>query len=142
MKAVSNKPVVVFDTNVLVSMLGFRGRLMDALLALVDAGMVQPCISEFIIGELVRNLAGKAKMSEEDIHTSVGYLRARFRLFESSERVTKVVNCEADNRILECALAADAEFLVTGNFKHLRPIGDYCGIRIVTPREFMDIFTA
>ena len=45
---------------------------------------------------------------------------------------------DADNRILECGLAAKADVIVTGNMRHIRPLGRFRGIDILTPREFLD----
>jgi predicted nucleic acid-binding protein len=42
-----------------------------------------------------------------------------------------------DNRFLECAEAAEAEFLITGNLKHY-PKGLYKNTRIVNARQFLD----
>ena len=42
-----------------------------------------------------------------------------------------------DRSFLEVAVSADAAFLVTGNLKHL-PTGGRHGIRVVSPREFLD----
>lgn len=44
-----------------------------------------------------------------------------------------------DDRVLECAVAGEAEFIVTGD-QHLLKIGNFHGIEIVRVREFMDIF--
>ena len=41
-----------------------------------------------------------------------------------------------DNRILECALAADADVIVSGD-RHLLKLGAYEGITILTPRDFL-----
>lgn len=42
-----------------------------------------------------------------------------------------------DRHVLECAIEANAHFLVTGDRKHLLPLREYQGIRIVTPAEFL-----
>jgi len=42
-----------------------------------------------------------------------------------------------DNRVLECAVAGRADYIVSGD-KHLRGLGSYDGIRILTVRQFMD----
>lgn len=41
-----------------------------------------------------------------------------------------------DNRVLECALAGDADFIVTGD-KHLLRLGAYKHIPILTVRKFL-----
>ena len=42
-----------------------------------------------------------------------------------------------DQPFLEVAVAANAAFLVTGNLKHF-PAGGRNGVRIVSPREFLE----
>jgi len=57
---------------------------------------------------------------------------------EPIERIKVVKEKDADNRILECALAAEAQFLVTGDTKHLLPLKVFRGILIKSPREILD----
>lgn len=45
-----------------------------------------------------------------------------------------------DNRILECALAADAKFVVTGYKKHLLPFGSFRGVSIIGLEDFLAAF--
>ena len=42
---------------------------------------------------------------------------------------------EEDNRLLECAEAAEADFLVTGNRKHFPE--SFGATRVVAPRDFL-----
>ena len=51
--------------------------------------------------------------------------------------VAVVTADEADNRILECAVTAKAHLIVTGD-NHLRTLGRFRSITIVSPREFLD----
>lgn len=44
-----------------------------------------------------------------------------------------------DDMIIATAVAVGANYLVTGDRRHLLPIGTYEGIHIVTPREFLDL---
>lgn len=53
------------------------------------------------------------------------------------ERV--VLNDPRDDPILAAAVAAKADYLVTGDRAHLLPIGEYAGIRIVSPSAFLQI---
>lgn len=52
-------------------------------------------------------------------------------------RLSGLVTAEADHRVLEWAVAARAEFLVTGDKKHLQPLKSFRGIRILSPRAFL-----
>ncbi len=47
---------------------------------------------------------------------------------------------EPDNRLLECAEAAHADFLITGNLKHFPPI--HGATRILNARSFLDLISA
>jgi hypothetical protein len=42
-----------------------------------------------------------------------------------------------DEMILECGLAAEADFIVSGDKKHLLPLGEFQGIQIVSPADFL-----
>jgi putative PIN family toxin of toxin-antitoxin system len=44
-----------------------------------------------------------------------------------------------DNRILECAIEAQAQVLISGDH-HLLALQEYKSIPIVTPRHFIDLF--
>jgi hypothetical protein len=47
--------------------------------------------------------------------------------------------CDADDdHVIAAAVAARAELIVTGDRKHLLPIGSHQGIAIVTVREVVD----
>jgi predicted nucleic acid-binding protein len=45
---------------------------------------------------------------------------------------------QVDNKFIECAVALKARFFVSGD-KHLSGIKDYIKIKIVSPKEFLDL---
>ncbi len=49
-----------------------------------------------------------------------------------------VANDADDDHVIAAAVAARAELIVTGDRKHLLPIGSHQGIAIVTAREIVD----
>ncbi len=49
-----------------------------------------------------------------------------------------VATDEPDNRFLECALVARADYLVTGNLRHF-PAPEFEGIQIVSPAVFAEV---
>ncbi len=62
---------------------------------------------------------------------------------EPEESVAVISNDPTDNRILECALATDAELVVTEDKKHLLPLGALIqGISIVGLRDFLAPYSA
>jgi len=52
-------------------------------------------------------------------------------------RILKISEHEPDNRFYECADAAQAAFLVTGNLKHFKK--DYRATKIVNARKLLDL---
>ena len=53
--------------------------------------------------------------------------------------ISIVKGSEADNRILECAVEARADFIVTGDKRHLLPLATFRGVKIVSPAEFLEL---
>ena len=46
-----------------------------------------------------------------------------------------------DDKVLECAAAAAATHIVTGDRRHLLPLGSFQGISIVTAADFLAVAT-
>jgi hypothetical protein len=59
-------------------------------------------------------------------------------LFSANTPRLKIVDKDPDdNKFIECAVALNATYVVSGD-KSLLGVGGYMGISIVTPRQFMD----
>ena len=126
---------VVFDTNVLVSALGFGGTPLDALLA----GWTdhRPVASEQTLAELDRVMRyERLPFTHEDRQQYLRLLRREFELVAPTRDVDVIEADPDDDAFLACGLAADADFLVSGD-DHLLDLGSYRGIEIVTPAEFL-----
>lgn len=88
--------------------------------------------------ELSKNLRLKARLEPAEVGEVIRLLKDHARIVSPTEKISVIRGKDADNRILECAAAAKANVLVTGNFKPIRPLGSFRGIQILTPREFLD----
>ena len=106
-------PRIVADTNIYISALNFSGKA-DEVLALGRAG---PILDE-IGGVLARKFRWSATRVRE-ARAAIGDFTV---LVHPREPVSVVREDEADNRILECALAAGADAIVTGDH-HLLELG-------------------
>lgn len=133
---------VVLDTNVLVSALAFPGSKPDRILERVRRRETALFVSSFIRGELERVLAGKFRHTPAEVRQRVAAIRRVATLVEPGERIHLVEAMDDDNRILECAVAARADCLVTGDRQHLLPLRSVRGIPIVTPAAFIELFDA
>jgi uncharacterized protein len=139
MKAADGRLRLVLDTNVLFSATAFgRDSPPAGILSLARRGAVRTFVSGFILDELERNLLRKAGWERTRVRSLRRELRGFLSVIEPSARVDAIRRNEADNRILECAVAAGADVLVTGDRRDIRPLGTFAGILILTPREFLD----
>lgn len=127
---------VVPDSNVYVSALNFGG-VADEVLALGRRHVIALFISASILEEVEGVLLRKFKWSSTRARRAGALIRAFAETVVPRESVAVVTADEADNRILECAAAAKAHLIVTGDH-HLRNLGGFRGITILSPREFLD----
>jgi putative PIN family toxin of toxin-antitoxin system len=130
------KPVV-FDTNVWISAYAFNGRL-RILLDYVIEDRLRVAVSQAILDELVRVLCGvKFGFPIEVVEALVREIRDVAMVVQPTNPVKAVKNDPDDDRILECAVSAGAEVIVTGD-GHLLALGVFRGIRILSPTAFLD----
>ena len=61
------------------------------------------------------------------------------QITEPKIKVNVIKEDPSDDKVLECALSCKAEFIISGN-KHLLELGEYKGIKILTPKEFLELF--
>lgn len=128
---------IVLDTNVLLSALVFPGTKPDQILQLVRRSELDLYLSSFILSELWRILHEKFRFTERQTDDRVAAIQRMAFLVEPMERIAVVTAKDDDNRILECAMAARAEYLVTGDKEHLLPLQSIGETRIVSPATFL-----
>lgn len=59
-------------------------------------------------------------------------------MIDLSEKLSVIKEDKPDNRILECAVAAKADFIVSGD-KHLKALKEFGGIKIISASEFLKL---
>jgi uncharacterized protein len=127
---------VVVDTNVLISALLYGGLPEQIILAGLR-GEVKILTSILLLEELERVLAKKFRLDPSFVKDSVDLMRDIAELVEGKSYLKVIQKPEGDNRVLECAVDGKADFVVTGDTKHLLPLREYQGIRILSPSEFV-----
>ncbi len=127
---------VVIDTNVFVSGLNFAGRPSEVL-ELLMKGEIEVFISPFILAELERILRERFEWKAEQLHRVLNRIRAETIFVQPKIRLSAIKEKDDDNRILECAVEAKVEYLISGDRKHLLPLKEYQGIKILSPTEFL-----
>jgi putative PIN family toxin of toxin-antitoxin system len=109
---------VVLDTNVVVSALLSPAGFEDRVLKLSLGGRVQLYISAPVLAEYERVPASsKFGFNKRRIRSAVSRLRAASHTVNPVRRLSACRH-DDDNRFLECADAASADFLITGNQRH------------------------
>jgi len=127
---------VVLDTNVLLSAILFGGRPRQVLESAIEGG-IRLYISEPIIAELEGLLRRpKFHFNSRLIQNIISELIGIAEWVEPQSTIRVVVEDPADNRILECAIEAKAQYLVTGD-NHLLRLKEYGEITIVNPDQFI-----
>jgi len=129
---------IVADTNVYVSAIVFGGTC-EAILALARAGVVDLAISPPILGELRAVLRETFAWPDAHVREAIAEVAGLTRLVRPAKRLEGIVSHDPDHRMLECAVAAQAAFLVTGNTKYFHALKTFQGVQIVTPRQFLDL---
>jgi putative PIN family toxin of toxin-antitoxin system len=130
-------PRVVLDTNVVVSALLKPQSLEDQVLRLALAGRLLLCVSPQVLAEYGRVLSNpKFKFQPEEVATALRQLEKAGSMGRPA-RILKISDHEPDNRFYECADAAQAAFLVTGNLRHFKK--DYQATKMVTARKLLDL---
>ncbi len=128
---------VVVDTNVFVS--SFFGGNPRKIVDLWKTGEVTLCLSKPIIEEYVDVLRRLGLQDERELDELLGLFAHGFHVLFSVKTpdLHLVEEDPDDDKFIECAVALKADFVISGD-KNLIAIKDYMGIKIVTPREFLD----
>lgn len=129
--------IVTADTNIDVSALHFGG-LPLVLLDHARAGAFRLAASIPLLAEIYEILQRKFAWPEVEITAALSQLDACTIHVHPTETLHVVQDDPDDDRILECAVAAQAGFIVSGD-RHLLRLGRYRGIHILKAADFMSL---
>jgi putative PIN family toxin of toxin-antitoxin system len=126
---------VVFDTNVLVSAFVTEG-ICAKLVGRARRRQFQLITCPFILKEFEGVLSNKISATKTETRQALRILsEAISALVQPEQPVSGICRDPDDDPILSCAIAASADYLVTGD-DDLLALREFRGIRIVTPRDF------
>jgi len=137
------KAKVVFDTNIWVSIF-IKKTLGEEFSEILERGEIEVYITEEILGEIskvlmypkINELLELSGVSEREMLQRIGEISVLVR----PKLKLKVIEEDLeDNKILDCALQANADFIISGD-KHLLRLKKFRNIKILTPRGFLDVF--
>ena len=135
--------IVVLDTNIIISSLLSSKGAPAEIIRRWEGEEFEVVTSLPLLQELQRALTYEQvtrylKQSQEQIDAFVKRLGVAATLVEPPEDLDAVADDPDDNRVLECAVAGGASFIVTGD-AHLLNLGNYQGIAILRPRDFLSV---
>lgn len=133
------KSKVVLDTNIIVSALLSREGTPAQIILAAGEKKILNHLSPDIIAEIEEVLSRpkiRNRSTENERREFMGVLGSISTNVTPSKKINLMQNDPADNKILECAIEAKAEYIITGD-NHLLTLKEYKGIRIITANEFL-----
>jgi len=135
--ATESKIKVVIDTNVFISALVSGGNALE-IIRLFLKGDIEVYLSPFIITEVTSILREKFLWEEAKIEKLLQLIRSKAKEVYPQVKVSIIKSKDDDNHILECALASKVDYLISGDKRHILPLKEFKGIRILSVSEFLD----
>ena len=127
---------IVCDTNVLLSGFLFGGHC-RTIVRLISEARIDGFISSALVAEFEGVLLRpKFGLTANQVGATIDLVRQTFVLVSPAESVAVVKDDPDDDAVLEAALAASAELVVSGD-SHLLDLVEFRGIRIVSPACLM-----
>lgn len=132
---------VVIDTNVVVS----AGISQDGNPAFIFGMLILGIIQNYTTNEILDEISEvlrRPRIAKRITQRQQDFLLETFE--ELSEKIVPTATVQAvredpdDDKFLECAVSASAEYIISGD-GHLLNLGEFRGIKIVSPAKFVSI---
>lgn len=135
---------VVLDANVLLSGLATSTAAPGTIITMWEEDAFELSLSEHILNGVTRALGKPYWQRRLDLHQLEDRLSNVSQVVDLEDPVTDVhgvAEDDEDDLVLATAVAAKADYLVTGD-KYLLRIAEFRGIPIVSPRNFLTLVLA
>ena len=126
---------VTLDSNVIISALispGTSRKVLD----LVHRGEIELFISPHILQETAGVLQEKFTWDPGVIKVALAEIKKLGITVNPGKRLFVIKDDESDNRIVECAVAGNVDFLITGDH-HILSVKEYAGIKFIKPGDLL-----
>ena len=81
----------------------------------------------------------KKKLSNEKIDFVIKNLKKFSKPIKPNVKLNVIKDDPDDNKVLECAETAEVDYIISGDM-HLKELKNYKEIKIVSPKQFFDIY--
>jgi uncharacterized protein len=126
---------VVLDTNVYISA-AILGRVCEEIVQTCRFSDLQVFISKDIIDEIGDKLSCKFLWQDDQVNVFLESIMEFCQIVKVNEKITYIEDDPDDDKILECAVSADCDFIISGD-KHLLKLRSYREIKILNPADFL-----
>ncbi len=129
---------IVIDTNVFIS--SFFGGAPREIINLWKDGQIVLCLSQGIVEEYIKVLNRLGLKDQDEIARLTKLFAEGYNsIFTASTPSLLVVRDDPDdNKFIECAVALDCKIIISGD-NHLKKIKRYIDIKILSPKEFLEL---
>jgi putative PIN family toxin of toxin-antitoxin system len=133
---------VVLDTNTIISRYLSSSGPPAHIFQYWELGAFTLVISEPILAEIERvfsypRINKRLRLGDKEIAGIVAGFATFGELVTPTQRLHVVEADPDDDMFIECAVEGKADYLVSGNTKHLTNLKEYQGIQILTPAQFV-----
>lgn len=133
------KVKVVFDANIYLSAIIFGGNPRQCL-ELAKHREVELFTSHSILLEVARNLQDKFGWAEEEVEEVIKGIGEFASLISPHDKIIVIQAHPQDNKILEAAQEAKADYIISGDKKHLLSLKQFRNIKIISAKQFLDSY--
>jgi uncharacterized protein len=130
---------VVLDTNVYISAILFGGK-PETLISLAREKAIDIFISDLILNELIRIFKTKFGWNNDQIKILIEALYRITHFVIPTEKINVITVHQSDNCILECAIEANVNYIISGDKHHILPLKNYRDIKILSVSQFLNEF--
>jgi hypothetical protein len=133
---------VVIDTIVFISSFITPGTL-SKIIDLWKKGRITLCLSKPIVEEYFEVLKQLGLENEEETDAILHLFARGFNsIFTAKTPELTILEDDPHNdKLFECAVALKASYIISGE-KAVLVVEDYMGIKVVTPKQFVDLIDA
>ena len=126
---------IVLDTNVYISA-AILGRVCEEIVQTCRFSNLEVFISKDIMDEIKDKLSHKFLWQDDQVNVFLESIMEFCQMVKVNEKISYIKDDPDDDKILECAVSADCDFIISGD-KHLLKLKSYKKIKILNPADFL-----
>lgn len=144
LKQQENQTKIVIDTNVIISAAISEDRIPAEIFELLLLEKIENYTSQEIIDEII-DVFHRPKITRLISDKDINFMIKKYLIFskkvEPKQRFSLVKDDPKDNIFLDCAVEAAVNYIISGDL-HLLSIKEFNNIKVITPRDFLELMNS